>query len=297
MTHLRQMMLDELQRRNYSPNTVRSYVHAVEEFARYFRRSPDQLGPDHVREYQVHLFRDLKLSPRTIEGQAAALRFLFVKTLRRPYLPDAIPFPKCHKRLPTVLSQEEVTRLIDATGNLMHRAMVMTLYATGVRRAELCRLKVADIDSERMMLHVQQGKGGRDRDVPLSPKLLETLREYWRWMKPKTYLFPGMENNWRADVPVTDKVAWTAVTEAAKRAGITKRVSPHTLRHSFATHMLEAGADLRTIQLLLGHAKLADTTVYLHLSRRHLQAVASPLEAIDISSANEVKHSRRRVKR
>jgi site-specific recombinase XerD len=124
------MMLDELQRRNYSPNTVRAYIHAVEEFARYFRRSPEQLGPDHVREYQVHLFRDRKLSPRTVEGQAAALRFLFVKTLRRSYLPDAIPFPKCHKHLPTVLSKEEVARLIDSTGSLMHRAMVMTFYAT-----------------------------------------------------------------------------------------------------------------------------------------------------------------------
>ena len=204
MTHLRQLMLDELQRRNYSPNTVRSYLHAVEEFARHFHRSPEQLGPDHVREYQVHRFGDRKLSARTIAGQTAALRFLFVKTLRRPYLPDALPFPKQHKRLPTVLSQEEVARLIDATGNLMHRAMVMTLYATGVRRAELCRLKVADIDSGRMVLHILQGKGGRDRDVPLSPKLLATLREYWRWMKPKTYLFPGMENNWRADVPVNE---------------------------------------------------------------------------------------------
>ena len=225
------------------------------------------------------------------------LRFLFVKTLRRPYLPDVIPFPKQHKRLPTVLSQEEVARLIDATGNLMHRAMVMTLYATGVRRAELCRLKVADIDSGRMVLHIREGKGGRDRDVPLSPKLLTTLREYWRWMKPKTYLFPGMENNWRADVPVTTKVAWIAVTEAAKAAGIGKRVSPHTLRHSYATHLLEAGADLRTIQVLLGHAKLADTTVYLHLSRRHLQAVASPLESLTVSTPSEVTHSRRRAKR
>src|SRR5580704_6678717 len=150
---------------------------------------------------KVHLFRDRKLSPRTIEGQTAALRFLFVKTLRRPYLPDAIPFPKQHKRLPTVLSQEEVSRLIDSAGNLMHRAMVMTLYAAGVRRAELCRLKVADIDSGRMVLHIQQGKGGRDRDVPLSPTLLETLRDYWRWMKPKTYLFPGTAKNWRTDVP------------------------------------------------------------------------------------------------
>ena len=142
----------------------------------------------------------------------------------------------------------------------MHRAIVMTLYATGVRRAELCRLKVADIDSERMVLHIHEGKGGRDRDVPLSPRLLAILREYWRWMKPKTYLFPGMENNWRADVPVTTKVAWIAVTEAAKAASITRRVSPHTLRHSYATHLLEAGADLRIIQVLLGHAKLADTT-------------------------------------
>jgi integrase/recombinase XerD len=192
VTHLRQLMLDELQRRNYSPNTVRSYIHAVEEFAKYFHRPPDQLGPKHIREYQVYLFRDRKLSPCTIEGRAAALRFLYVKTLRRSYLPDHIPFPKLHRRLPTVLSQEEVARLIDATGNLMYRAMVMTLYATGLRRAELCRLKVADIDSERMVIHVRQGKGGRDRDVLLSPKLLETLREYWRWMKPRTFLFPGM---------------------------------------------------------------------------------------------------------
>jgi site-specific recombinase XerD len=297
VTHLRQLMLDELERRNYSPNTVRSYLHAVEEFARHFGRSPEQLGSDHVREYQVHLFRDRKLSARTIAGQTAALRFLFVKTLRRPYLPDALPFPKHSRRLPTVLSQEEIARLIEASGNLMHRAMLMTLYATGVRRAELCRLKVADIDSERMVLHIHQGKGGRDRDVPLSPKLLATLREYWRWMKPKTYLFPGMENNWRADVPVTTKVAWIAVTDAAKAAGITKRVSPHTLRHSYATHLLEAGADLRTIQVLLGHAKLADTTVYLHLSRRHLQAVPSPIESLTVSTSTEAKLSRRRAKR
>ena len=297
MTHLRQLMLDELERRNYSPNTVRSYLHAVEEFARHFGRSPEQLGPDHVREYQVHLLRVRKLSARTIAGQTAALRFLFVKTLRRPYLPDALPFPKHSRRLPTVLSQEEVARLIDASGNLMHRAMVMTLYATGVRRAELCRLKVADIDSERMVLHIHEGKGGRDRDIPLSPKLLATLREYWRWMKPKTYLFPGMENNWRADVPVTTKVAWIAVTEAAKAAGIARLVSPHTLRHSYATHLLEAGADLRTIQVLLGHAKLADTTVYLHLSRRHLQAVPSPIEALTVSTSAEAKLSRRRAKR
>ena len=175
--------------------------------------------------------------------------------------------------------------------------MLMMLYATGLRRAELCHLKVSDIDSERMVIHVRQGKGGRDRDVLLSPKLLETLREYWRWMKPKTYLFPGTVNNWRADVPITEKIVWTAVAEAAKHAGIASTSSPHTLRHSFATHMLEAGADLRTIQVLLGHAKLADTTVYLHLSRRHLQAVPSPLETIEVSGPNGVKRSRLKKKR
>lgn len=297
MTRLRKLMLDELQRRNYAQNTVRVYVHAIEQFAAYFKRPPDQLGPEHIRQYQAHLFRDRKLAPGTVEQCGAALRFFFVKTLRRPYLPDHIPLPKRQRTLPTVLSQEEIQRLIDSAENLMHRAMLMTLYGTGVRRAELCQLKVADIDSQRMLIHVHHGKGGRDRDVLLSPKLLETLREYWRWMKPKTYLFPGMVNNWRADVPIRDRAVWSAVHDAASRAGIGKRVSPHTLRHSFATHMLEAGADLRTIQVLLGHAKLADTAVYLHLSRRHLQAVASPLEAIEVSSPDEVKRSRKRQRK
>ena len=297
MTRLRQMMLDELQRRNYSPNTVRTYIHAIEDFARYFGRSPYRLGPEDIRQYQVHLFRERKLSAGTVEGRTAALRFFFVKTLKRPYIHDQIPFPKRQRPLPTVLSQDEVARLIDSAQSLMHRAMLMTLYGTGVRRAELCQLKVADVDSKRMVIRVRNGKGGRDRDVLLSDKLLETLREYWRWMKPKTYLFPGTVKNWRADVPITTKVVWTAVNEARKRAGIEKRVTPHTLRHSFATHMLEAGADLRTIQVLLGHAELADTAVYLHLSRRHLQAVASPIEAITVSSPDDVKRSRKLIKR
>jgi len=297
VTRLRKMVLDELRRRNYAQNTVRTYIQAINDFARYFRKSPEHLGPEHIREYQLHLFQDRKLAAGTVQGRGAALRFLYVKTLQRPYLPDQIPFPKRARRLPTVLSPEEVALLIDSAKNLMHRAILMTLYATGLRRAELCRLKVADIDSERMVIHVREGKGGRDRDVLLSPKLLDTLREYWRWMKPKTWLFPGMVNNWRADVPIDTKVVWEAVRAAKQRAGIQRRVSPHTLRHSFATHMLEAGADLRTIQVLLGHAKLADTTVYLHLSRRHLQAVASPLEGLDVSSPDKASRSRKRQKR
>lgn len=297
MTRLRQMMLDELQRRNYAASTIRSYVHAVEDFAKYFGSSPYRLGPDHIRQYQAHLFRDRKLLAGTIQIKTAALRFLYVKTLKRPYLHEHIPFPKRPRPLPTVLSPEEVERLIASAKNLMHRAMLMTLYATGLRRSELCQLKVTDIDSHRMVIRVRQGKGSRDRDVLLSPKLLETLREYWRWMKPKTYLFPGMVDGWRADVPITPKVVGMAVEAARKRAGFQKRVTAHTLRHSFATNMLEAGADLRTIQILLGHRDLADTAVYLHLSRRHLQALPSPIEAIEVSSPDTVKRSRKRMRR
>jgi site-specific recombinase XerD len=291
------MMLEELQRRNYAPSTVHNYIHAIEDFARYFGRSPYYLGPNHIRQYQAHLFRDRKLLAQTVRVRTAALRFLYVKTLKRPYLHEQIPFPKRPRVLPSVLSPDEVQQLIASAKNLMHRAMLMTLYATGLRRSEMCQLKVADIDSERMVIRVRQGKGARDRDVLLSPTLLETLREYWRWMKPRTYLFPGLVKGWRADVPITPKVVWDAVVEARTRAGIQKHVTPHTLRHSFATNMLEAGADLRSIQILLGHRDLADTAIYLHLSRRHLQAVASPIEAISLSSSDTVKRSRRLVKR
>lgn len=294
MTQLRKRMLEELQRRNYSPNTSRAYLRAVEEFARYFGKSPDKLRQEHLRQYQLHLLQDRELTVGTIVGRIAALRFFFVKVLRRPYRQIDLIYPKRPERLPTVLSQEEVAQLIDSANNLLDYAMLMTLYATGVRRAELTRLKVEDIDSRRMIIHIRQGKGNRDRDVPLTPKLLKTLREYWRWMKPKTYLFPGMVGNWRADKPLTPKCVWTAVQDAAKRAGIKKRVSPHTLRHSFATHLLENGADLRTIQLLLGHAELEATTVYLHLSRRHLQAVVNPIETMPTSVLETVKRSRRR---
>ena len=293
MTHLRRMMLEELQRRNYAQNTVKAYVRIVEEFARHFNRRPDKLGPSHLRQYQAHLFQERKFEAGTVQQHVAALRFFYVKTLKRRYLLDEIPRPKRARKLPVILSPEEVTQLIDAARNLFHRTMLMTLYSTGVRRAELCRLHVTNIDSQRMMVHIRQGKGGHDRDVPLSARLLETLRVYWRWMKPKTYLFPGTVKNWRADVPVTPKVPWEACQDAARRAGITKRLSPHTLRHCFATHLLEAGADLRTIQVLLGHRKLEHTLIYLHLSQRHLTAVRNPLDTLAVSSPDTVKRSRR----
>ena len=240
-------MLEELQRRNYAANTIHAYLRSVEHFSRHFKRSPDQLTRDHLREYQAYLLNDQKLQPRTVKLRVSALRFFFVKTLKRRYLLEDMPYPKVPRRLPTILTVEEVTRLIDAARTLTDRTMLMVLYSTGMRNAEMRQLHVRDIDSRSMLIHIQRGKGGRDRYVPLSPTLLETLRVYWRWMKPKTWLFPGTIAGWRADKPITPKVVWDACQSAATRANIHKRVSAHLLRHSYATHLLEASADLRTI--------------------------------------------------
>jgi site-specific recombinase XerD len=287
------MMLEELQRRNYSQTTVNTYLKVVEDFARYFHRAPDALGKEHLRIYQVYLLQERKLGVRTVALHTAALRFFYCKTLKRMYPVEEVPYPRAPRRLPIILTREEAIRLIDSASNLFHRAMLMTMYSTGMRRAELCRLKVEDIDSTRMLIHIRQGKGGKDRNVPLSPKLLETLRQYWRWMKPKTYLFPGTMNGLRADKPITPKVLWEACREAAQRAGITKAVRPHLLRHSFATHLVEGGADLPTVQALLGHADLKPTSIYLHLSERHIKAAGTPLDNMQLSSPDQVKRSRR----
>jgi site-specific recombinase XerD len=272
---------------------VKGYLKIVEAFANYFHRSPDQLGPEQIRAYQVYLFTGRKLNARTVGHHTAALRFFFCKTLKRAYPIEEVPYPKTPRRLPTILTKEEAIRLIDAASNLFHRAMLMTAYSTGMRREEVCQLKVEDIDSKRMLIRIRQGKGRRDRDVPLSPKVLETLREYWRWMKPKTYLFPGTVNGLRADKPITAKMLWEACQEAKQRAGITKAVAPHLLRHSFATHLVEGGADLPTVQALLGHADLKPTSIYLHLSERHIKAAGTPLDNMELSSPDQVKRSRK----
>lgn len=292
MTHCRRIMLEELQRRNFSPTTIRSYLYAVERFARHFKCRPDRLNHTHLRSYQAHLLRTGQLQPKTVRLHVSALRFFFVKTLRRRYLLDDTPYPKAPQRLPSILSVEEMARLIEAADGLYHRTMLMVLYSTGMRSAELLQLHVADIDSRRMLIHIRHGKGGRDRYVPLSPTLLETLRVYYRWMRPKTWLFPGTVHNWRADKPITKRVLWNAVVLAAERADLRKRVSPHVIRHSYATHLLERGADLRTIQLLLGHVNIRHTALYLHLSQKHLQAVANPLDALTISRPDTARRSR-----
>src|SRR5712692_8683721 len=227
--------------------------------------------------------------PNTVTQRLAALRFFYVQVLKRGWSVAETPYPKKVLHLPQVLSQEEVARLIDAAEFPFHRILLMTLYATGARRAEVAHLKISDIDSQRMVIHIRGGKGRKDRDVMLSPKLLDALRVYWRGLrhKPTHWLFPG--NRWHtASYPVTTKVLWTACQNAAERAGLAhKHIHPHTLRHCFATHLLEAGADLRTIQMLLGHRDLEETTIYLHLSRRHLSATGSPLDALTIRGEGE----------
>ena len=286
MTRLRQMMLEELQRRHYSPGTIRCYLRAVADFARYFHRSPDQLRPQHIREYQAYLFRERKLDPSTVTQKLAALRFLFIKTLRKPWSVAETPYPKRVRRLPLVLSQEEVAQLINSARNPFDQVLLMTLYATGARCAEVARLQVGDIDSSRMVVHIRGGKGREDRDVMLSPILLAALREHWSRFKPKVWLFP--DNRWHsAPQPIGTKALWQACHYAAQRAGLKKGAHPHTLRHCFATHLLEAGADLRTIQMLLGHHDLEETTVYLHLSHRHLSATASPLDALALAATGK----------
>jgi site-specific recombinase XerD len=279
-------MLDELERRNYAQSTIRAYIRAVEHFARHFHRSPDELAPEHIRQYQAAMFRTWKLAPNTVTQRLAALRFFYIQVLKRAWSVAETPYPKKVLHLPEILSQHEVARLIDATETPFQRILVMTLYATGARRAEVARLKVSDIDSQRMVVHIRGGKGRKDRDVMLSPALLEALRTYWRGLrcKPSTWLFPG--NRWHTSShPVTTKVLWTACQQAALRAGLEhKHIHPHTLRHCFATHLLEAGADLRTIQVLLGHRDLEETTIYLHLSKKHLSATSSPLDMLSLTA-------------
>ena len=288
MTPLRQRMLDDLRRRNYSPDTIRGYIRAVQQFAEYFGRSPEQMGAEELRRYQIHLLHERKLALGTVENCISALRFLYKKTLKRRDLAfDDLPFPKQPRTLPTVLSQDEVTRLIEAAPNRMHRMLLMLLYATGMRRTEASLLKVSDIDSQRMVIHIQRGKGLRDRDVPLTPKLLEALRDYWRWKKPRVYLFPSRVGDRNVERPISGKTVWSACRAAAIRADIPKKLHPHTLRHCFATHLLEGGADLRTIQLLMGHERLEDTTIYLHLSQRHLHAAINPLDQLTLRTTQE----------
>ncbi len=221
MTYLRQIMLEELRRRNYAESTIHAYIHTVEHFSRHFHRSPDQLGPEQIRQYHAALFTRWKLAPNTVTQRLAALRFFHVQVLKRGWSVGETPYPKKVLHLPRVLSQDEVARLIDAAEFPFHRILLMTLYATGVRRAEVAHLEISDIDSQRRVIHIRGGKGRKDRDVMLSPKLLDALRVYWRGLKrkPTDWLFPGNRGH-TASYPVSTKVLWNAGQQAAERAGL-----------------------------------------------------------------------------
>lgn len=278
MTPLRERFIEDLRIRNLSPKTIKAYVAGVVRFARHFHRSPAELGREDIRAYQLHLLRehaDWSLYNQTV----CALKFLYRVTLDRPDIVDIVPYGKKPKKLPTVLDPEEVTRLIAAAKAGRDRTFVQATYACGLRLNETLHLQVGDIDSTRMVIHIRQGKGLKERLVPLSARLLEILRAYWRQQRPAIWLFPGLIPG----RPLSDGSVSRWFQAVVKRAGFPKRVTCHTLRHSFATHMLEAGIDLATLQALLGHSHLRATLCYLHISTRHLRRAPSLLELLPLA--------------
>lgn len=291
MTKLRERMVGDLKLRNFSESTITSYTRVVADFARFFHRSPDQLGPEEIRTYPLHAIEEKKISAATYQGYRAALKFFFTKTLKRPWFEQEVPKPKVRRKLPEILSPEEIEKLLNCTMNLKHRAMLAMLYGAGLRRAELRTLKVSDIDGKRMVIHIRAGKGQLPRQIPLSPKLLDVLRVYWRWRKPTDWLFPSARY---PQQPIDASGIFGIVDDAAKRAGLKRRVTPHLLRHSYASHLLEAGTDIRTLQLLLGHADLQTTARYLHVSDRTLRAATSPLDSLKVIDITEADGDGRR---
>jgi integrase/recombinase XerD len=277
MTPLRQRMLEDMQVRNLSPLTQRSYVEHVSRFARHFGRSPALLGPEEIRAYQLYLTNEKQLSTASIVVTVAALRFLYTVTLQKAWAVEVvIPAPKVPQTLPVVLSPAEVVQFLDHVAAPKHRAILTTCYAAGLRISEAVRLTPPAIDSQRMVLRVEQGKGQKDRYVMLSPKLLKILRDWWRVSRSRPWLFPGH----RPGEPITTRAVNRACRKAHRRCGIPKPITPHSLRHAFAVHLLEAGTDVRTIQLLLGHRSLATTARYLAIATTQVCATASPLDLL-----------------
>jgi len=279
---LRQRMIEDMVVRNFALNTQESYLHQVSLFARYFGKSPELLGPEEIRAYQVYLAQERNAAVGTRTVAVSALRFLYGVTLQRDWSVPLIPTPKKDHRLPVILSPEEVMRLLQAAPSFPHHVISSTMYGTGIRVSETVHLLPTDIDSQRMMIRIEQGKGHKDRYVQLSPKLLDLLRCYWRKVRPRSWMFPGQIPN----QPLGREAVADAIAQAAKRAGLTKPVSPHSLRHAYAVHLLEAGADVRRIQLLLGHRSLSTTARYLRLATTTVCATASPLDLLPLPVAD-----------
>ena len=276
ITPLRQRMIDDMRIRNLADNTQSAYLQQVIAYAEHFHRSPDKLGLEAIRAYQLYLTQTRRLSPSSVSVVTGALRFLYKVTLKRDWAIDEIPMPKRPFKLPVILSREEVMHFLDSIDSIKHRAILMTAYAAGLRVSEAIHLKVADIDSQRMMLRVDQGKGRKDRYIMLSPRLLEVLRDYWKTLRPKLWLFPGG----LIGQPITRNAVELACQKAHRASGIAKPITPHSLRHAFATHLLESGTDIRTIQLLLGHRSLTTTSRYLKVATTTVCATTSPFDCL-----------------
>jgi integrase/recombinase XerD len=276
MTTLRQRMIDDLKVRNRSSRTIKTYVAQVANFARHFGKSPELLGPEEIRQYQVYLVEQRRVSWSYFNQAVCALRFLYRHTLGHDWAVDHIPFPRQPRKLPVVLSQAEVIRLFEAVRSLKQRAILMTAYASGLRLEEVTHLQVSDIDSERMVIRVRQGKGQKDRYVMLSPTLLKLLRLYWRAEQPTSWLFPSKNK----EQPINHSVVQRACHQAGLDAGLTKDATVRSLRHSFATHLLEAGTNIRIIQTLLGHSSVSTTQRYTYVSNKTVRATESPLELL-----------------
>jgi len=278
LSPISQRMAGDMLVRNLAQRTIDTYTYHVERFAKHFGKPLDQLGPEEIRSYQLHLIEVRKASWSSFNQAVCGLRFLYHVTLPRPWVVQHIPFGKRPKKLPAVLGSEEVSRLIACVPTLKHRTVLLTLYAAGLRLSEATNLQVADIDSQRMLLNIRQGKGSKQRLVPLSPRLLQELRSYWKQARPATFLFSGKT----PDVPLANDTVQKACKLAAALARIPKHVTPHTLRHSYATGLLEAGVDLLTIGRLLGHKSFTTTMIYLHVRRPHLESTPSPLDWLPV---------------
>ncbi len=277
MSPLRRRMIEDMTVRNLSPATQRSYLHAVAKFSRYFGRSPDRLDLEDVRAFQVHLVAN-GISWPALNQTVCALRFFYGVTLGHGEIPERIPYAREPRKLPVVLSTDEVVRFLEAVPSLKARTALTTAYAAGLRASEAVGLKVGDIDSGRMVIRVEHGKGGKDRYVMLSAQLLGILRIYWRLARPAEWLFPGREES----KPIDVQVLHSACRSARIAAGLDKRVTVHTLRHSFATHLLENGTDIRIIQVLLGHANLSSTARYTQVSAGLIRRTESPLDRLKL---------------
>ena len=276
MTALRQRMLEDLRIRNYAPTTVSSYIRSVADFAKHFDKPPDQLGSEEIRSWQLFLLNEKRVKLSTYIQAVCALRFFYQNTLHRRIEIDRIPLPRYEKKLPVILSKAEVKALLEAPQNLKHRAMLATMYGAGLRVSEVTSLKVSDLDRGRRVIWVRGGKGHKDRQVMLAEPLRDVLAAYWRWKRPTDWLFPGRN----PDRPIATNSVFRACEKAARKAGIAKPVHPHSLRHAFATHLLDEGVNLLVIQALLGHAHLKTTARYLHLSDSAIRSTKSPLEML-----------------